>query len=219
MRTFIISDIHGNNNAFRKALKSVRLKKTDKLILLGDYIDRGDDSKGVLDTIILLIESGFNLTCLKGNHEELFLKSFESSNNLNIWLRNGGDKTLLSFLTSSIERVPQKYIDLINSFKNYYIHDKYIFVHASINMKINDPFSDIHTMLWERDFHKFYDDSWLGDRIIIHGHTPTSKEIIIKSINEKSKNINIDNGIFLDKENFGSLCILELEKLNYNFIK
>lgn len=219
MRTFVISDLHGNNDAFRKALKHVKLKKTDCLILLGDYIDRGKNSKGVLDTIILLLENEFNVICLKGNHEEMFLNAFESFKNLNAWLKNGGDSTLMSFLTSSIEKIPIKYIDLIKSFRNYYETDFFVFVHASLNMKIDNPYSDTKTILWERDPLKYYDKDWIKQKTLIHGHSPTSKEEIIEKIENRHKIICIDNGSFLKKEEFGSLCILELENLKYNFIK
>ena len=219
MRTFVISDIHGNNDAFRKALKHVKLKKTDCLILLGDNIDRGEDSKGVLDTILLLIENDFNLICLMGNHEEMFLNAFDSIVNLNAWLKNGGDKTLMSFLTSSIEKIAPKYIDLIKSFKNYYENDFFVFVHASLNMKINNPYSDIKTILWERDPFKYYDKDWIKNKILIHGHNPTLKEEIIINIENRNKIICIDNGSFMRKEDFGSICILELENFKYNFIK
>ena len=101
MRTFVISDIHGNNELFRKSLKLVAFKKSDKLILLGDLIDRGIDSKGVLDTTLLLLETGLDVECLMGNHEKMLLDAFLNTNNLNQWLLNGGDKTLSSFLTSS----------------------------------------------------------------------------------------------------------------------
>lgn len=217
MRTFAISDIHGNNEAFRKALKFVKLKKTDNLILLGDFIDRGDDSKGVLDTILLLKENGFKIICLMGNHEDMLLKAFENKNYLNSWIKNGGDKTLLSFLTSSIEKIPQKYIDLIKSFVYFYELNNFIFVHAALNMLIDNPFSDLHTILWERDPYKYYDEKWLGNRILIHGHNPKEKDLIINDL--KNKILCIDNGSFLDKEGFGNICILELEKFNCNFIK
>lgn len=219
MRTFVISDIHGNNIAFRKALKHVKFKKTDRLIILGDFIDRGEDSKGVLDTILLLKEHNFNLICLKGNHEEMLLDSFENINNLNSWLKNGGEKTLLSFLTSSIDKIPAKYIDLIKSFVNYYEVDNYIFVHASLNMKIENPYSDIETILWEREPYKYYDENWIKDRILIHGHNPTPKDVITNSIESNSKIICIDNGSFLKKEEYGTICILELENYKYNFIR
>lgn len=219
MRTFVISDIHGNNELFRKALKQVAFKETDKLILLGDLIDRGVDSKGVLDTVFLMLENGLNVECLAGNHERLFLDALLNINNLNQWLLNGGDKTLASFLTGSIEKIPKKYFDLIKSFKYYKEQDNYILVHAAINMKINDPFSDTHTLIWERNPEKYLDKGWLGSRKIIHGHSPESKENIVKMIRENEQVICIDNGSFMKKENYGSLCILQLENLNPIFVK
>lgn len=219
MRTFVISDIHGNNVAFRKALKHVKLKKTDRLIILGDFIDRGEDSKGVLDTILLLKDHNFDLVCLKGNHEQMLLDAFDNVNNLNSWLKNGGEKTLLSFLTSSINKIPSKYIDLIKSFTYYYENDNFIFVHASLNMTIENPFTDIETILWEREPFKYYDESWIKNRKLIHGHSPTAQNIITSSIENKSKIICIDNGSFLKREEYGSICILELENYKYNFIR
>lgn len=219
MRTFVISDIHGNNVAFRKALKHVKLKKTDRLIILGDFIDRGEDSKGVLDTILLLKEHNFDLVCLKGNHEQMLLDAFDNVNNLNSWLKNGGEKTLLSFLTSSINKIPSKYIDLIKSFSYYYENENFIFVHASLNMTIENPFTDIETILWERESFKYYDESWIKNRILIHGHSPIAQNVIASSIENKNKIICIDNGSFLKREEYGSICILELENYKYNFIR
>lgn len=217
MRTFIISDIHGDNEAFRKALKHVSLKKDDLLILLGDYIDRGFDSKGVLDTIMLLIQHDFNLICLRGNHEQMLLDAIADKSQISKWFINGGDATLSSFLTSSIEKIPYKYIELINSFRHYYLHADYIFVHAALNMKAKDPFEDTETMLWSRTQEDFIDYEWLGDRKIIHGHNPTSKDDILNSIAHE-KIICIDNGVFLKRIGFGNICILELENLNAQFI-
>jgi len=219
MRTFVISDIHGCNEAFRRALKKVNLKKTDKLILLGDLIDRGFDSKGVLDTVLLLIENNFNVVCLMGNHEQMLLKSIDDNLIKINWLKNGGKETLSSFLTTSIEKIPLKYIDFIKSFKNYYIQDDFIFVHAGLNMTIENPFDDIENILWLRDQDKYYDKNWLGNRIIIHGHNPTPKEKIINDILMKKDIICIDNGCFANKSDFGNICVLEIEKWNLELIK
>lgn len=219
MRTFIISDIHGNNELFRKSLKQIGYKKTDKLIILGDLIDRGSDSKGVLDSVFLLLESGFNVECLIGNHEKMFLDALLSTNNLNLWLLNGGDKTLSSFFTSSIEKIPLKYYELLNSFKYFSEMENYIFVHAALNMKIENPYSDIHTILWERDPLKYINMEWLGKRKLIHGHNPKNQESIIKSIENDEKIICIDNGTYLNKMNFGALCVLELENLKTFFFR
>lgn len=219
MRTFLVSDIHGNNELFRKALKQVAFKKTDKLIILGDLIDRGPDSKGVLDTILLLLDSGLNVECLMGNHEKLFLDAPLSIDNLNQWLINGGDKTLASFLVSSIEKIPQKYFDLVRSFHYYKEYDGFILVHAALNMKIEQPFSDLKALLWEREPIKYLDDVWLNGRKLIHGHTPQSQSSILESIEQSNPIICIDNGTFLKKENYGAICILHLEKLKPEFVK
>lgn len=218
MRTFVITDIHGNNEAFRKALKYVKLKKTDTLILLGDYIDKGYDSKGVLDTILLLQESGFNLICLKGNHEQMLLDSLNDTAKFNNWILNGGKETLSSFLTSSIEKIPIKYIELLNSFKYYHLTENFIFVHAALNMNIENPFEDIKTILWERNPEKYLNSEWLQGRFVIHGHNPTNKDSIYRTIESNEQFICLDNGAFLTKDGFGSVCIFQLENFNLNFI-
>ncbi|WP_435522956.1 metallophosphoesterase [Chryseobacterium indoltheticum] len=116
MRLIVVADIHGNNDKFRKALKSFSLRRTDKLILLGDLIDRGKKSKDVLDTIILLKNSGFdNIIIIRGNHEQMLLDSIDDENKEYIWLKNGGDKTLQSFRVNFANQIPQLYIDLIKS--------------------------------------------------------------------------------------------------------
>lgn len=218
MRTFVISDLHGNNELFRKALKQVGLKKNDRLILLGDMIDRGDDSKGVLDTIFLLKEHGFYIDLLFGNHEVMFLEALTDTNVLSQWLRNGGDKTLSSFLTSSIEKIPVKYIDLLRASKYYLEVEGFILVHAALNMILDNPFEDIHTILWERDPQKYLVPSFLGDRRLIHGHSPTIQEDIVRMIKYEPI-ICIDNGSFLKRESYGSVCILELETMKVDFIQ
>ncbi len=218
MKVFVLTDIHGQNNLFRKALKEVALKKSDKLIILGDMIDRGRNSKGVLDTIFLLLNEGFDITCLMGNHEKLFLDAFLSTNDLNSWLMNGGDKTLSSFLTSSIEKIPQRYIDFFKSLKYHYEFEQYILVHAALNMKISNPFSDIETLIWEREPLKYFDEGWLQGRKVIHGHSPISQKEIMSAICENSPILNIDNGTYVKKEGFGGLCVLELKKNEIKFV-
>lgn len=218
MSTFIISDLHGCNDAFRKALKFIKLKKTDTLILLGDLIDRGNDSKGVLDTVLLLIQNDFKIICLKGNHEQMFLDAFDSIQSKVNWLKNGGEATLSSFYTSSMEKIPENYIDFIKSFSMYYSYENFIFVHAGLNMTLEDPFSDLNTMLWVRNPEEYLDENWLKDRVVIHGHNPTTRSEIESQTIEK-KIICIDNGCFINREEYGNVCVLELEKFNFHFIK
>lgn len=217
-RVFAITDIHGRNDLFRKALKYITLKKTDKLILLGDIIDRGEDSKGVLDTIFLLLDNGFDVTCLIGNHEKMLLDALVNLDKFNLWMFNGGDKTLSSFLTSSIEKIPTKYIALIKSFKYYCTYRNYILVHASLNMKIENPFSDVETIIWDRNPYEYMNKDWMENRILIHGHNPISQNEILDSIEMETPIINIDNGVYIKKDGFGSMCVMELNQKKITFI-
>jgi serine/threonine protein phosphatase 1 len=219
MRTYVISDIHGNNVLFRKALKDIKLTKSDRLVLLGDLIDRGEDSKGVLDTVLLLIEHDFRVDLVRGNHEQMLLDALDSSTKLTHWLLNGGGKTLSSFLTSSIERIPLEYIEFIRTFKFYIEIDQYILVHAALNMKIENPFEDKQTMLWERKAEEFSDKDWLKGRLLVHGHNPIEENQIIASIFSGKQIVCIDNGSFLRTEGYGSICVFQLESKQVKLIK
>lgn len=216
--TYVISDIHGYNDTFRKLLKKIKLKKSDRLVLLGDLIDRGPDSKGVLDTVILLIEHGFNITCIMGNHEDMFLKAQNDVAAKIHWLKNGGNETLTSFLTSSIEKIPSKYFDLISTFQPYLEIDDYILVHAGINMNLDSPLQDLKSLLWLRDWERMYDKNWLGNRTVIHGHSPITKSEIENQFQNDKKVFNIDNGCFRNESGYGGLCCYNLKNKNLNFI-
>jgi len=215
LRTFVVSDIHGANEAFRSALKHIKFRKTDKLFVLGDLIDRGEDSKGVLDTIILLKEHGFDINCIWGNHEQMLIDSLDDFTSKIGWIKNGGGETLSSFLTSEPTNIPKKYIELILSFEKYAIHNKYILVHAGLNMKIEAPFDDEFALLWSRDWDEYYDKEWLGEKVIIHGHTPLTKNEIKNSINGNI--ICIDNGSYIPDSNLGSICILNIDTKEMHF--
>ena len=212
MSTYLISDIHGFNETFRKALKKVSLKKSDKLIILGDLIDRGPDSKGVLDTIFLLLDHGFNVQCLKGNHEQLLIDALSDTYSKVNWFRNGGKSTLQSFLVSEIDNIPKKYIDFIKSFKSYMLIDDYILVHAGVDMTKEEPLKDEKSLLWLRDWESVYDAKWLNNRKIIHGHTPKTISSIKNQFNITPHIWSIDSGIYLkNEEGYGSLAIMQLE--------
>jgi serine/threonine protein phosphatase 1 len=218
-RLFAISDIHGCSKTFRSLIENtIRLEKQDSLYLLGDYIDRGADSKGVLDHILELISQKYDITVLRGNHEEMLLKSLSDPQYLETWVFNGGDKTLESFHDKSSPLLPVKYLDFIRSMGHYKIIERFILVHAGIDFDRPDPFEDKESMLWLRHFD--VDKVKAGGRAVIHGHTPVSREKIKDSISKVSedKNINIDNGcVYKSNNSLGQLCALELNTLELFF--
>ncbi|HEV8084782.1 MAG TPA: metallophosphoesterase family protein [Chitinophagaceae bacterium] len=207
-RVFAIGDIHGCCKTFKKLLlEKLAIKKSDKIYCIGDYVDRGKDSKGVIDFIIQLRNKGYHIHTLRGNHEQMMLDSVKDQHRLNHWLKNGGRETLNSFGITSVIELPDKYLKFLKRTKFFIATNKYIFVHAGLDFNIENPFADKEAMLWIRD--AYFDKSKINDRVLIHGHTPIPLEILRKQTN--SNRINIDAGcVYLHKPGFGNLVTLSL---------
>ena len=149
-RLFAIGDIHGCFDSLKELVENkIQLQKSDKLILLGDYIDRGDKSKEVIDYIIELQEKGFNIVPLMGNHETMLLDAYENEKNISIWIQNGGNETLKSFDINSIKNLNPMYLKFFRELEHYYSLDEFLFVHAGFNDNLVNPFTDFYSMLWK----------------------------------------------------------------------
>src|ERR1043165_5594237 len=97
-RTFAIGDVHGCALTLKKLLlEEIKIEKEDELYFLGDYIDRGQQSKEVIDFVLELKSQNYKVNTLRGNHEQLFLDSEKSFNDFENWIINGGVATLESF--------------------------------------------------------------------------------------------------------------------------
>jgi serine/threonine protein phosphatase 1 len=208
LRIFVIGDIHGCCNTFKKLLlEIIDIQKSDKIYCIGDYVDRGNDSKGVIDFIINLRIKGYHIHTLRGNHEQMMLDSTIDEQRLNHWLKNGGGETLKNFGISSVNELSRKYLTFLKRTKFFIATNKYIFVHAGLNFKIENPFTDKDAMLWIRD--EYFDKAKINNRILIHGHTPIPFESLCKQLNPNK--VNIDGGcVYNHKSGFGNLIALEL---------
>jgi len=208
-RKLVIGDIHGCIKTFKALLNKVNFQKSDNLFLIGDYVDRGPDSKGVIDYIMLLIENDYNIFPLMGNHEDdlLTLHKYNKPSLFHEYSKTNGSNNLIS----NDFKIDQKYIDFFASLPLYYELKSFLIVHAGFNFKSNNPFSNKDSMLWIRDFE--YDKNKTNGKTIIHGHEPTELNEIENSIKNKSKIICLDNGcVFATKkfDEFGSLLCLDL---------
>lgn len=212
-RLFAISDIHGCFKPFYElVVNTVKLKKSDQLILLGDYIDRGDQSKEVIDFIIELYEKGFNITALTGNHEVMLSDAYQDPDMLPLWLMNSGMSTLSSFGIQDIREIDNHYLDFFTNLEYYKTFGNFIFVHAGFDDYAINPFSDNYSMVWECRLS--YDNPVLWGKTIIHGHRPKTISYVKKLISEKSKVIPIDTGCIYEKEQgYGNLSALEVNSM------
>lgn len=209
-RLFAISDIHGCYKTFYElVVNRISLARTDKLILLGDYIDRGPQSREVIDFIIDLKAMEFDIVPLAGNHEQMLVDAFEDPDVLPLWLINSGKTTLESLNINSLTDIDKKYISFFTGLRHYEKVGNNIFVHAGFNDLADDPFSDITGMIWQ--CRTAYANPLFNGKTIIHGHRPKTIEHVKKMISLKSPVIPIDTGCVYDTEDgFGYLSVLEV---------
>ncbi|MDQ3815530.1 MAG: serine/threonine protein phosphatase, partial [Armatimonadota bacterium] len=171
-RTLAIGDIHGCSRAFDLLIAAVQLQPDDRIIALGDYVDRGPDSKGVLDRLIALHATG-RLVALRGNHEIMMLLARVDVSSARFWLKFGGDTTLASYATSgqpkTLRDVPRSHWEFIeNVCVNYYETDMHIFVHAGLNPDLALSDQPESVLFWER----FADvGPHFSGKTVICGHT------------------------------------------------
>jgi serine/threonine protein phosphatase 1 len=212
-RLFAISDIHGCFKPFYElVVNTIKLTKSDQLFLLGDYIDRGKQSKEVIDFIIDLDKQGFNVTTLIGNHEVMLLDSYYNRELEPIWFMNNGESTLLSFGIEDIRNIDNHYLDFFSSLEYYMIVGNIIFVHAGFNDQTINPFADKHSMIWES--RQSYRNPLLSGKSIIHGHRPNMVSNLKRQIDKKASVISIDTGCVYENEmGYGILTALEVNTM------
>lgn len=215
-RSFVIGDIHGCAATLRQlVLGQLRPTPADRIYLLGDLIDRGPASKGVLDFIFEMRAAGQSMDAVMGNHEEMFLRAATDHHNLDLWHANGGLATLASFQADGPADVPQRYREFLASLPRYILLDRFVIVHAGLNFTPPDPFEDTAAMLWTRS--AFVDRRRIGDRRLVCGHTPVSRTELENSLS--SDKIMLDNGCVYDevRPDMGCLTALELESMTLFF--
>jgi len=168
MRTLAIGDIHGCLKALETLADFVDFSPQDTTITLGDYIDRGPHSKGVIDYIIELRKTHQVIT-LKGNHEMMMEDAQTEYEDLMNWLLNGGIETLTSFGAVEFDQIPPLYWEFLKSCQSYHETDNHIFVHAGLTPELTLEEQSDHTMFWLR-FHET--EPHHSGKTVICGHTP-----------------------------------------------
>ncbi len=203
---YVISDIHGCLKTLVKLVERIDLKQEDQLFFLGDYIDRGADSKGVLDYIIDLSKK-HQIYPLKGNHE-YDLELLVALNNKNLFQRfsNKGNNILNDDFS-----IDSKYLNFIKNLPYFYEIENHFLVHAGFDFNNNYHFENTVEMLWIRNWN--YDEKKANGKTIIHGHDMTPLDKIKLNILNNEKIIPLDNGCFYTEESdFGNLLCLNINK-------
>ena len=172
MRTLAIGDIHGCHTALTTLLEQVQLQSTDKVIFLGDYVDRGPASRAVIESLIHLSKT-CSAVFLRGNHEEMMLDAREEFGGLRLWKGCGGVETLLSYGAVNgqtwIEAIPAAHWRFLERTRKYFESEAHIFVHGCVDPELAMEEQSDLWLYWE-NFEQIRPHR-SGKRIIC-GHTP-----------------------------------------------
>jgi serine/threonine protein phosphatase 1 len=207
-RLIAIGDIHGCIDQLRDIIENaLKAAPGDRIIFLGDYVDRGMHSREVIDYIIGLKEKHSDIITLKGNHEAMLLDALETGDST-LWFWNGGHETVKSFNIDLINDLDEKYVSFFNNLAWYHQEGKFLFVHAGFNDTLRDPFADRMSMLWTRN--EEYRNPVFAGKLIIHGHTPITVEECRKNLLRSKNVINIDTGCVYKEPGMGKLTAIEL---------
>ena len=172
-RHLAIGDIHGCINALTSLVDFVAFRHDDTIITLGDYVDRGPDTRAVIDYMIELGKT-HNQVPLRGNHEIMMLDSRDSKSWYEAWLTYGGEATLRSYAASpgddgSFADVPDAHIDFLeNKLVSYYECESHFFVHANADARVALDDQPESALYWQR-----YRDpeQHCSNKIMVCGHT------------------------------------------------
>lgn len=206
---FVIGDIHGQIDQLDRALDFIAQDDCAgaPVVFVGDYIDRGPDSRGVIQKLMNGQAAGRDWTCLLGNHDD-YLRRFLGPNpdlprdgSLTRWFfpQVGGFATLDSYgaaassdesnlrlLEKARAAIPQEHVDWVTALPRLYETETYIFAHAGIRPGVALPDQDPEDLIWIRG--DFLNDTRDHGKLVVHGHTA------IEMPEHRGNRVNVDGG-------------------------
>lgn len=211
MRVYAIGDIHGRNDLLHMLLNQIEADDASRgaadthIIFLGDLMDRGPDSAGVIDTAMALRDAGRKVRFLMGNHEEVFVRACRKNDTkvTRFFLRIGGEETVLSYpitraeyITLDMEQlserlmtlVPEAHLEFVESFEDQIVIGDYAFVHAGIRPGVPLSEQKPSDLRWIRE--DFVDQRGDLEKVVVYGHT------IYDEVEERGSRIGIDTGAY-----------------------
>lgn len=206
-----IGDVHGCAKTLKTLWKRLEPYEDYVHLFVGDYIDRGPDSKEVID-FLLEVKQDRKTVFLRGNHELMLLHSLKTGSSRN-WMMNGGQSTLDSYgKNTSLSDIPDSHIDFFKKTRLYYETEKYFFVHAGIppSMTVEEAKEDKSThdyFYWGREHLNAFEPPW--EKTVVFGHTPQPFPI------QQSRMIGIDTGCVYNRPGLGKLTAVRLPEKKF----
>ncbi|MFN1833753.1 metallophosphoesterase family protein [Balneola sp. MJW-20] len=212
IRYIAIGDVHGCINSLISLIDSLRGEITDStyLVFLGDYVDRGPESKSVIDYLLKLRDE-FQCIFIRGNHDQMLLDAFDNDQ-WALWLQNGGAETLESYgLDIGEKDFPQEHLDFLRQTRLYWDTPEFLFVHGGIDpdktvSEVLETVQDKRSFMWERSHINQEYNEW--EKTVVFGHTPVKSPLI------KDKMIGMDTGCVYPSMGYGNLSAMILPEMD-----
>jgi serine/threonine protein phosphatase 1 len=169
-QTFVIPDIHGRLDLLDSGLAEIAARSKDgrdTIITIGDYVDKGPASKGVIDRLMRGAGNGFALVTLKGNHDAMMADALRDHSKMADWLAKGGDDALASYGGDAAD-VPQLHIRWLEQLRLFHVDRHRVYVHAGVDPGVSLELQSEKTLLWKR-YAEGYPEGF-GGRHVVHGH-------------------------------------------------
>lgn len=176
MATYVIGDVHGCYYSLLALLEQIELNKADRLLFVGDLINKGPHSRKVVDLLMKMQDMGYQLQSVRGNHEQklLDIEHNRSLSNINEYKRfYSASRSYAEFFTPAALLRP-RYKQFFESLPYFIELESYYIVHAGFNCKKNEALQDTHSMMNIRNWHSDYNPEVLGGKSVIHGHQSVS---------------------------------------------
>ncbi len=170
MRTIAIGDIHGCSKALRTLVEAISPTASDTIVCLGDYVDRGPDSRGVVD-ILMELDSRCRLVCLRGNHELMFVGSALRGCDPSLWFQMGGKATLTSY-GGDLNKISKSHLEFLDQkCVAHWENERFLFVHANYLPQLPLVEQPEFQLYWEHLTDRM-PAPHISGKTVICGHTP-----------------------------------------------
>jgi serine/threonine protein phosphatase 1 len=169
-QTFVIPDIHGRLDLLDAGLAAIAARsksQQDTIVTIGDYVDKGPASKGVVERLMRGLGERAALVALKGNHDAMMVDALRGVSKMAAWLAKGGDTALASYGGHTAD-VPQSHIHWLDHLRLLYVDTHRLYVHAGVDPGVSLDRQSEETLLWKRYPKGF--SGGLGNLHVVHGH-------------------------------------------------
>jgi serine/threonine protein phosphatase 1 len=168
--TYVIPDIHGRYDLLSEGLADINARSArgaGTIVTIGDYVDKGPDSRQVVERLLSGVAEGWRLFALKGNHDAMMVDALRNPSRMASWREKGGEAALASY-GGDPAAIPPSHLAWLDGLQLMHVDDHRVYVHAGVDPEVPLDQQSETTLLWKR-YPKGFPGGF-GGRHVVHGH-------------------------------------------------